>query len=43
MVIGNFFGSVVANKNLICFGGSSSVFKRALKLLLESICTSSMR
>ena len=35
--MGSFFGSVVANKNLMCPGGSSSVFSNALKLLLESI------
>ena len=42
-VIGNFCGSVVANKNLTCSGGSSSVFNNALKECVESICTSSIR
>ena len=30
------FTSVVANKNLTCGGGSSSVFRSALKALFES-------
>ena len=34
-------GSVVAKMNTACAGGSSSVFKRALKAESESICTSS--
>ena len=42
-VIGTFFGSVVASRNFTCGGGSSSVFNRALKLEVESMCTSSMR
>ena len=43
IVIGNFCGSVVANKNLTCSGGSSNVFNKALKLLRESIWTSSIK
>ena len=42
-VIGNFCGSVVAKRNLTCAGGSSRVLSRALKLLVESMCTSSIR
>ena len=42
-VAGNLLVSVVASRNLTCSGGSSSVFKRALKLLVENICTSSIR
>ena len=34
--------SVVAKMNFTWAGGSSSVFNRALKALVESICTSSM-
>ena len=34
--------SVVANTNFTCSGGSSRVFKSALKAFLESMCTSSM-
>ena len=41
-VIGTFSISVVANRNLTCSGGSSSVFNRPLKACLESMCTSSM-
>ena len=36
-VTGILFGSVVAKKNLTCGGGSSSVFKRALKAPVESM------
>jgi formiminotetrahydrofolate cyclodeaminase len=43
MVAGSFCGSVVASRNFTCGGGSSSVFSSALKLLLENMCTSSMR
>ena len=42
-VTGSFCGSVVASRNLTCGGGSSSVFNNALKELLESMCTSSIR
>src|SRR5690606_35768984 len=42
-VTGSFCGSVVANKNLTCSGGSSRVFNSALKLLLVSMCTSSIK
>ena len=43
MVTGSFSGSVVARMNFTYSGGSSRVFRRALKLLFESMCTSSMR
>ena len=33
---------VVAKMNLACGGGSSSVFRRALKACVDSMCTSSM-
>ncbi len=42
-VAGNFCGSVVASRNFIWGGGSSSVFNSALKECVESMCTSSMR
>ena len=42
MVAGTLFDSVVANMNFTCAGGSSSVFNRALKAAVESMCTSSM-
>ena len=42
-VMGSFCGSVVANKNLTCGGGSSRVLSKALKLLVDNMCTSSMR
>ncbi len=42
-VTGSFCGSVVASRNLTCGGGSSSVFNSALKELLDSMCTSSIR
>ena len=42
MVIGTLCGSVVAKMNYTWEGGSSSVFKSALKALVVSICTSSM-
>jgi len=41
--MGSFWGSVVASRNLACSGGSSSVFRRALKLWFDSMCTSSIR
>ena len=41
MVAGSLCGSVVARIKTACFGGSSSVFKRALNAESESICTSS--
>ena len=41
-VSGTFWISVVANTNLACGGGSSSVFSKALKALRESMWTSSM-
>ena len=34
--------SVVANINMLCFGGSSSVFKKALNADLDNMCTSSI-
>ena len=34
--------SVVARIKMTCFGGSSSVFRNALKAAVESMCTSSM-
>ena len=34
--------SVVARMKMTCAGGSSSVFKKALKAAVESMCTSSM-
>ena len=43
MVTGNFCGSVVARRNFTYSGGSSKVLSKALKLCLESICTSSIR
>jgi hypothetical protein len=33
--------SVVAKMNLACGGGSSSVFRKAPKAAVESMCTSS--
>ena len=42
IVAGNFWGSVVANINLTCAGGSSNVFKSALKAPVESMWTSSI-
>ena len=42
-VTGTFFGSVVASRNFTCGGGSSRVFRSALKLDAESMCTSSIR
>ena len=42
MVAGSFWGSVVANMNTTCSGGSSSVFNSALKAEPESMWTSSM-
>src|SRR5208337_380808 len=39
---GIFLGSVVASTKMTCGGGSSSVFKRALKADVESICASSI-
>ena len=42
-VMGSFCGSVVANKNFTWGGGSSKVLSKALKLLVESMCTSSIR
>ncbi len=42
-VTGSFCGSVVASRNFTCGGGSSSVFSSALKALLDSMCTSSIR
>ncbi len=41
-VTGIFCGSVVARMNLMCSGGSSSVFSIALNDELESMCTSSI-
>jgi hypothetical protein len=37
-----FCTSVVANTNLTCAGGSSRVFRSALKADADSMCTSSM-
>ena len=34
--------SVVAKMKMACFGGSSSVFKKALKAANDNICTSSI-
>ena len=34
--------SVVARMNMTCWGGSSRVFRKALKAAVESMCTSSM-
>ena len=34
--------SVVAKMKMACAGGSSSVFRKALKAAVESMCTSSM-
>ena len=42
IVAGNFWGSVVAKINLTCSGGSSNVFKSALKAPVDNICTSSI-
>ena len=42
IVAGNFWGSVVANINLTCSGGSSNVFNNALKAPVDNICTSSI-
>ncbi len=42
IVAGTFCGSVVARIKIIYSGGSSSVFKRALKALVDSMWTSSM-
>jgi hypothetical protein len=42
-VAGTFCGSVVARMNLRYGGGSSSVFSIALKAVVESMCTSSIR
>ena len=42
-VSGTLRTSVVAKMNFTCPGGSSSVFRSALKAPLESMCTSSMR
>ena len=41
-VTGTFCGSVVANINLTCSGGSSNVLSIALNALFESMCTSSI-
>ena len=42
-VLGTFSGSVVAIKKMTWLGGSSSVFKRALKLPFDNIWTSSIK
>ena len=42
MVDGSLWTSVVARMNTACFGGSSSVFKSALKASVVSIWTSSI-
>jgi len=42
MVRGILWGSVVARTKMTCAGGSSSVFSRALKASVVSICTSSI-
>ena len=42
MVAGILCGSVVARTKMTCGGGSSSVFRRALKPRSVSMCTSSM-
>jgi hypothetical protein len=42
-VAGTFCGSVVARMNFRYSGGSSSVFSIALKAVVESMCTSSIR
>ena len=42
-VMGSFCGSVVANKNLTCGGGSSRVLSKAAKLDFDNMCTSSIR
>ena len=41
-VTGIFLISVVQNINFACSGGSSSVFNKALKAAVDSICTSSI-
>ena len=41
MVAGTFCSSVVARMNMRCSGGSSSIFSRALKAEVDSMCTSS--
>ncbi len=42
MVTGTLRISVVAKMNFTCAGGSSSVFRSALKAAVLSMCTSSM-
>ena len=42
MVAGNLCDSVVAKMKMTCAGGSSKVFNRALKELVDSMCVSSM-
>ena len=42
IVAGNFCGSVVANINFTCSGGSSNVFNKALNAPVDNICTSSI-
>jgi hypothetical protein len=42
MVIGSFWGSVVAKMNFTCSGGSSSVLRRALNASFVSMWTSSI-
>src|SRR3989344_6314482 len=42
MVFGSLFISVVARIKIICLGGSSRVFSKALKDSVVSICTSSI-
>ena len=42
MVSGNLRSSVVARTKITCSGGSSSVLRRALNALVESMWTSSM-
>ena len=42
IVIGSFWGSVVAKINITLLGGSSNVFKNALTAPADNICTSSI-
>src|SRR5436189_919460 len=42
IVAGNLCRSVVAMMNTTCDGGSSRIFRSALKAEVESMCTSSM-
>ena len=42
IVSGSLWASVVASKNMACFGGSSRVFRSALKASFVNMCTSSI-